>query len=96
MSSRNRRLSDKELPAANQISKALMEAARLGCSVSPNELEQRTHSQLASVPGLTLEYCALVHARTFEPLNEWTTERAVLLVAAFVGETRLIDNVVIP
>jgi pantoate--beta-alanine ligase len=96
MSSRNRRLSAEELPAANQLSKALLEAAGLGRSISPHELEQRTHNQLASAPGVKLEYCALVHARTFEPLSEWPDEKAVLLVAAFVGETRLIDNVVIP
>ncbi len=96
MSSRNRRLSEEELPAANQLSKSLLEAAGLGRSVSPAELEQRTHSQLASAGGLKLEYCALVNAETFETLKEWTSDKAVLLVAAFVGETRLIDNVVIP
>ena len=95
MSSRNRRLSAEELPVAIQLSKALLEAANFGRSISPQELEQRAYNQLASVPGLRLEYCALVNARTFQPITEWTADRAVLLVAAFVGETRLIDNVVI-
>ena len=96
MSSRNRRLSEEELPVANNISKALLEATRLGRSIAPGELQRRAHNQLVSAQGLKVEYCALVHARTFEPLSEWPDERAVLLVAAFVGETRLIDNVVIP
>jgi pantoate--beta-alanine ligase len=95
MSSRNRRLSEGEIPVANHISKALIEATHLGRSIAPVELQRQTHNHLASVRGLKLEYCALVHAHTFEPLNEWTGEKAVLLVAAFVGDTRLIDNVVI-
>jgi pantoate--beta-alanine ligase len=96
MSSRNRRLSAEELPAANYISKALLEASCLGRSIAPGELQQRVYDHLVSAHGLKLEYCALVHARTFEPLSEWSGEKAVLLVAAFVGDTRLIDNVVIP
>ena len=96
MSSRNRRLSAEELPVAIQISEALMGATLLGRSIAPGDLQRRAHNQLVSVQGLELEYCALVHARTFEPLSEWPDEKAVLLVAAFVGETRLIDNVVIP
>ncbi len=95
MSSRNRRLSAEELTIANQISKTLLEANQLGRSISPAELGLRARVQLMSVKGLVLEYCALVHAQTFEPLDGWPNEKAVLLVAAFVGETRLIDNVVI-
>jgi pantoate--beta-alanine ligase len=96
MSSRNRRLSEEEISVANHISKALIEANHLGRSIAPGELQRQTHNHLSSVRGLKLEYCALVHAHTFEPLKEWKGEKAVLLVAAFVGETRLIDNVVIP
>ena len=96
MSSRNRRLTPSDLPIAIGIGKALLEAAGEGRRKPPIELLHQTQRQLQSEEHLKVEYCALVNARTFEPLADWPSERAVLLVAAFVGEIRLIDNVVIP
>jgi pantoate--beta-alanine ligase len=96
MSSRNRRLTPSDLPVAISISKALLEAADAGRTNTPGQLLHQTRVKLESVENLKVEYCALVNARTFEPIEDWPSERAVLLVAAFVGEIRLIDNVVIP
>ena len=95
MSSRNRRLSPSSLPIAIEISKALLKAADAGRTKTPAEVLDQTLIQLKSTERLNIEYCALVNERTFEPFQEWPSERAVLLVAAFLDEIRLIDNVVI-
>ncbi|WP_448564430.1 bifunctional pantoate--beta-alanine ligase/(d)CMP kinase [Trichothermofontia sp.] len=46
---------------------------------------------MSTVPDLRLEYAELVHPQTLTPLTEVTT-RGLLGVAAYVGNTRLIDN----
>jgi pantoate--beta-alanine ligase len=96
MSSRNVRLSSGERETALAISQALFFAASQGRSLLPHDLERRANEMLASVGGLKVEYCALVNAVSFEPLHDWPIGKSALLVAAFVGDVRLIDNVIIP
>lgn len=96
MSSRNMRLSSGERETALAISQTLFFAASEGRNVLPRDLEQRANEMLASVGELKVEYCALVNAISFEPLHDWPSGKSVLLVAAFVGDVRLIDNVIIP
>jgi pantothenate synthetase len=47
---------------------------------------------LAGTPEVKLDYLELVDADTFDAVDEHTTH-GLLLVAAWVGSTRLIDNV---
>jgi pantoate--beta-alanine ligase len=96
MSSRNTRLSEDENIIALHISRVLLESARSGKNTDPVQLENQANADLKAIDGLRLEYCSLVNASDFEPLTQWPTEKTVLLVAAFVGEVRLIDNVIIP
>lgn len=96
MSSRNMRLSLGERETALTISQTLFSAASEGRNLLPQVLERRANEMLASVAGLKVEYCALVDASNFEPVHAWPNGKSVLLVAAFVGEVRLIDNVIIP
>ena len=95
MSSRNIRLSASEREIANQISRVLLDAQREGRSLDPVRLEKRAQEQLLSVQGLQLEYCSMVRATDFTKADVWSSERMVLLVAAYVGGVRLIDNVII-
>jgi pantoate--beta-alanine ligase len=95
MSSRNARLTPQQHNIALNISRVLLAAAGMGRSVHPKELEEWATNQLKSVEGLRLEYCALVNAARFDIPTHWTEEDCVLLVAAFVGEIRLIDNVIV-
>jgi len=47
----------------------------------------------AADPPLVLDYLALADPATFEPAGEGYRGQALLLAAATVGTTRLIDNV---
>jgi pantoate--beta-alanine ligase len=96
MSSRNMRLNAEERVTALHLSRILRAAADSGRSIQPEELLQRALSELEEVKNLRTEYCALVKAASLEPFDQWPDEPCVLLLAAFVGEVRLIDNVIIP
>ena len=47
---------------------------------------------LASQPQVRLDYVALVDPSSFEAVDDGFSGRALLLIAAKVGNTRLIDN----
>jgi len=95
MSSRNRYLSAPEREQALSISKTLM-GVEGGVAERGMDAEAlRTSVETAiSDAGLKVQYVACVDADTLEPVER--LDRAVLVaVAAYVGKTRLIDNVVL-
>jgi pantoate--beta-alanine ligase len=79
LSSRNRYLDADQRAAALAISRAL----RTGSASAAREV-------LAAEPGLRVDYCTLVDPDTFAVLD--TDAGGLLLVAAYSGTTRLIDN----
>jgi len=93
MSSRNAHLSADERVRAVAISRALEEARRRAAAGDrdPRDLAAGiTRAVLAA--GMTVDYAELVHPETLRPvLRAEPGTRA--LVAAFLGRTRLIDNV---
>jgi pantoate--beta-alanine ligase len=96
MSSRNVRLNESQRNEALAISKTLFQIQRESSFKEPRELAIRGMELLSNAPGIRPEYFALVNASTFEPLSTWPDEDdAVALVAVYVGEIRLIDNIVI-
>jgi pantoate--beta-alanine ligase len=50
--------------------------------------------KLLAIPGSKIDYIAVCSAGTLMPLKE-VNEPAVILVAVWVGKTRLIDNILI-
>jgi len=90
MSSRNRYLSEDERELALNISRALRaaEATEGAASGRIAAAEQ----VLATAPAVRLDYVALVNPATFEPIEDGFVGRALLIIAARVGSTRLIDN----
>ncbi len=94
MSSRNAYLAPDERRAAVALSRALraVEQGWRGGQAEARALEQRGREVLAA-PGVSPEYLALVD-EGLRPV-ERVTARTVVLVAARVGRTRLIDNVVL-
>jgi len=95
LSSRNQYLSDAERAVAPKLREALLagaEAARSG--VSGAEVERTVASELGKEPLFDLQYVRAVDPETLEPLGDETGEM-VIAAAAYLGNTRLIDNVAV-
>lgn len=91
MSSRNRFLSAENLAVAENLAAALR-AGQAASTAGPTSVVQAARNQMLKAPEAKLDYVALVDADTFEPVTDGFSGRAILLIAAVVGETRLIDN----
>jgi pantoate--beta-alanine ligase len=93
MSSRNRYLSAEDRRRALGLSRALGSAQRLienGCT-SGSQIEQCMRDALLAAPVDSIDYAAIVHPETLEPV-ELILSPVVGMIAARVGTTRLIDN----
>ena len=94
MSSRNRYLTEADHKVAEQISAALRAGTdSVSQGGSPQQALEAARTLMAKAPEAKLDYIALVDADTFEAVTDGFTGRAILLIAAVVGETRLIDNI---
>ncbi|MBD2328348.1 bifunctional pantoate--beta-alanine ligase/(d)CMP kinase [Alkalinema sp. FACHB-956] len=96
LSSRNQYLSPAEKQEAVTLSQGLMAAQqefRRG-ERQRSLLIDRVKAQLATAPNLQPEYIELVDPTTLTPLTE-VAETGLLTIAARLGKTRLIDNVLL-
>jgi len=94
MSSRNALLAADARRAAGAIPRAL-EAAQAALAAGESDAGRilaAARAVIAAEPLLTIDYVALVDARTLEPVATAHGEM-LLVVAVFAGTTRLIDNV---
>lgn len=93
MSSRNQYLTSEQKSLASNIFKVLCEARDRAADsdMSPSAVAQTAESKLKDAGITQIDYVAVVDADNMEPLNQWTS-RAVMVIAAYVGTTRLIDN----
>jgi len=96
MSSRNRNLSVQDRERALILNRALRDAETLLKSGETNAdaLRSAILISLSNDPSVRLDYAAVVDPATLLPLAE-ITSGALIAVAAWVGSTRLIDNVLI-
>ncbi len=94
LSSRNRYLSAADRTHALVLSRALASVrARVDAGETDGAaLQRELANAIASEPGITLDYAAIVDAETLESVSELRRECRAL-VAARVGSARLIDNV---
>lgn len=93
LSSRNKRLTKSQLSLALTLSEALTEAhlaAKRGGG-APGAYFSAS-SVFTMAPAAKLDYLALVNPASFEPIEEGFTGQALMIVAATVGDVRLIDN----
>lgn len=93
ISSRNRYLSDSERAVAPRIYRAL-QAARARAQAGETDaarLEAALRAELEAIPGARVDYARVVDAETLQPLAR-LDRPAVAAAAAFLGTTRLIDN----
>ena len=90
LSSRNRFLAPHEVEVARSIS------AALGAGASYELAAKSKEAALAVLsPEAKLDYLELVDADSFEVLDSAAGKKARLIIACMVGQTRLIDNLVI-
>ncbi len=97
LSSRNERLSPEERRAAPALYRALLEAR---CAISRGErdaevLKSAALKTLAAEPLFRPEYLEIVDPRDFQPVPR-VTGGVRIAAAAWLGSTRLIDNVFCP
>lgn len=97
MSSRNAYLSADERRRATCLYRGLSAAAAAfaGGERDAAALVAAARAVLATEPGVDVEYLELRDADTLEPVDGAVDRPCVLAVAARVGTTRLIDNVVL-
>jgi pantoate--beta-alanine ligase len=91
LSSRNRFLDAKEHRAAHALSLAL-EAAASSADQGIDAVVAAAQGTLMGEPLVQLDYLKIVSPATFLPVDDGYRGQALVLVAARVGSTRLIDN----
>jgi pantoate ligase/cytidylate kinase len=96
MSSRNQYLSAEEREQARALYRGLQRAEqmfRAGERLATT-LVGAVKAELQTVPAIAPEYVELVHPETLHPLN-YVESAGLLTIAARLGSTRLIDNVIL-
>lgn len=91
LSSRNRFLGAKERRAARTLSVAL-EAATSSASSGLDAALAAAQGALMGESLVALDYLKIVHPSTFMPVDDGYRGAAIAIVAARLGDTRLIDN----
>ena len=96
MSSRNAYLNPTERKQALVLSRALKEVeSEIGAGVlDTNRLVKMAKQIFATESDVRVDYIAVVNRDTLDPIGD-VSRGALVAVAAYVGTTRLIDNVVI-
>jgi len=94
MSSRNYRLSEKEIQASSIIYKTFIQGKSWANEYAPSVTRKKMISYF-NESSLTLEYLRIVDPNTMEDLNQYWVPGAVCGIAAFSGEVRLIDNMIL-
>ncbi|AOZ73033.1 pantoate--beta-alanine ligase [Boudabousia tangfeifanii] len=96
MSSRNQYLSPEERQSALALSQALDQgraaAAQTG---SATKVLEAANAVMDQAQGVKVDYVDLVDPLTFVPVTDGKATTAVLILAAWVGTTRLIDNTLV-
>jgi pantoate--beta-alanine ligase len=95
MSSRNMRLNEAERKKATTIYHCLSLIKENTGNDTPTELIKKVEFILAE-SGFKVDYVEIADAANISPIKDWSDkQKTVALVAAFINEVRLIDNMVI-
>ncbi len=96
MSSRNVRLTAEDRTKVALIYKTLTEAADMVGEYNPSEIQRLSLTKLKNESRFKVEYFEIVDGRTLLPIQLFEdTDYAVALAAVWVGDVRLIDNVIL-
>jgi len=95
MSSRNMRLNKVEREKAASIYQALLFIQQNSGKKQPVTLKEEAR-QMLETKGFKVDYVEICEASSLSPIHEWNkNEKAVILIAAFINEIRLIDNMLV-
>ena len=96
MSSRNRNLTPEQRKNAPEIQKSLKKAVELlKDKKSVIAVKGFITSYLDNIEGIEVEYFEISDFETLQPVNELSEGKTALCIAAFMGKTRLIDNMIV-
>lgn len=97
MSSRNERLTPEEREKAVVLIEALREAKLAFKKGERNaaDLTEIVRRRIAKEPAVKLDYVAIADSDTMRVLDHVGDNEAIIAIAAFVGDVRLIDNVLL-
>ena len=96
ISSRNAYLNPEERKSALVLHRSLTRVQKLfaGGETDSAKLAAAAKLEFAAEPAVRLDYVEVVDPETLEPEAK-VTKRTLVAVAAFVGQTRMIDNIVL-
>ena len=94
MSSRNMRLNKEEKEKAGAIFKTLTIIKNNFGKLNTTTIKQDAETMLEQA-GLKPDYVEIVNVFDLSPLQEGNKQPAVALIAAFMNEVRLIDNILL-
>lgn len=96
LSSRNRYLSPEQRQQAEALYRSLVRGEQIFNQgiLSAAAIKQAVWSELSNVSVLKVDYVELVDPETLKPIQN-IEEAGLLAVAAYIGSTRLIDNIVL-
>jgi len=97
MSSRNNYLNAEEHEAARVIHHALARAREIykEGERSAGRLTETVRAAIEAEPRARLDYVSVADAETLEKLDKLDEQPILIVVGAYIGKTRLIDNIVI-
>jgi pantoate--beta-alanine ligase len=95
LSSRNAYLSADELAVARQLNGILRQAAEQAKARDPAAAEAGAAEALLKAGFATVDYVAIRHAESLAPFSGGVDAPARILAAAWLGKTRLIDNMAV-
>ncbi len=95
MSSRNVHLSERDRNNALVLSRALQYIKDNYGALELDALLEQAKQMITTTEHVELDYLTIADGDTLHPLKQKVLKNAVVLVAAKVGETRLIDNMII-
>jgi pantoate--beta-alanine ligase len=95
MSSRNKRLTEPQRNVAGVIYQCLI-SIQSKQGQQPFSVIKKECEELLTKKGFKPDYVALADAKTLEILDDYATDKQMIaLIAAFIGDVRLIDNLLL-
>jgi len=96
MSSRNTRLTKEERNIASLIPQMMLKAKQIAIDKGVEQAYLYINQNISNVPEMKLDYYSICSAETLQPISSINKNvSCISVIAVFVGEIRLIDNLLI-